>query len=387
MNKRRIGLVVNPIAGMGGAVGLKGTDGDNAARARELGADPVAAPRTRKTLEARAGTAQDIDWLTSAGNMGADCLAAAELPFDVVHDAAHADTGSADTRAAVQALLDHKVELVVFAGGDGTATEVLAIVDQRVPMLGIPAGVKMHSAVFAISPRAAADVIAAFVAAGDADALLDDAEVMDRPAGQPNASPVLLGYARTPIVPSLVQHGKAAGATGSIESACDDAFERIRDEGLVLIGPGSTMLEIKRQLGFDGTLLGVDAVRNGEPVGIDLNAADILAIPDLSDAWLLMGVIGGQGFLFGRGNQQLSADVLRRIDRDRIVIVSSTEKLFALPERQLYVDTGDDAVDNSLAGYLPVTVGYRRRMQVRVGPPPHIEAETDRGMAPAGTDG
>jgi len=213
---------------------------------------------------------------------------------------------------------------------------------------------------------------------------------MDRPADE--ASPELEGYARTPVVPRLVAHGKAAARIGSVDGACRHALSRIRSSGgPVLIGPGMTMRRIKQALGFDGTLLGVDAVVGGRPSGLDLSAAEILELLDAFGAdttgartrpLLVVGVIGGQGFLFGRGNQQLSADVLKRIDRERILVVSSIEKLVALPERRLYVDTGDDAVDASFAGYLPVVVGERQTVQVAVGAP---GSNAPRGARPAST--
>ena len=366
---RRIGLVVNPIAGMGGAVGLKGTDGDLAVRARVLGAIPLANRRALRALDAIGPTAQAVDWLTCDGPMGADSLEAAGCRFRTVYRSAGATTSAADTQAAASAMLEHGAELILFAGGDGTAADLLAAVGRRVPILGIPAGVKMHSAVFAISPRAAGDVVRTCLAARDPAGLAADAEIMDRPAGEEEgASPELLGYARTPTVPLLVSRGKAAGTGGSVAGACRFALERIRDQELVLIGPGTTMRLIKQALGFEGTLLGVDAFQQGKPLGVDLKESDILTLLEQSTALLVVSIVGGQGFLFGRGNQQLSADVLRRIHRDHLLIVSSMEKVVALPERRLYVDTGDDAVDELLSGYLPVIVGYRRTLQVAVGP-------------------
>lgn len=370
----RIGLIVNPVAGMGGAAGLKGTDGDRASRAWQLGATPLAAERAEKALAAIAdGTRSctgNIEWLSCTGKMGADSLNAAAYTFETVYEASGSDTSAFDTRTAAKRMLDRGVDLILFAGGDGTAADLLAVVGDRVPILGIPAGVKMHSAVFAVTPRAAGQVVHAFAAAADRTALIRRVEIMDRPADTGEAaSPQLLGYVESPILPSLVVHSKAAGVAGSVEGACRYAIERIRDAGLALIGPGMTMLGLKRELGFEGTLLGVDAVQSGRPIAMDLNAPQILELLDGSPALIVVSIVGGQGFLFGRGNQQLSADVLRRVGRDNIVVVSSMEKLLGLPERRLLVDTGDDATDEWLAGYMPVVVGYRRILQLAVGMP------------------
>ncbi len=370
MTRTRIGLIVNPIAGMGGAAGLKGTDGDRAARARQLGAVPIAAERAGKALAA-IGNADDIEWLSSAGSMGGDSLDAAGHTFESVYEASGSDTSAFDTRTAATRLLDRDVDLLLFAGGDGTAADLLAVVGDRVPILGIPSGVKMHSGVFAASPRAAGDVVRDYVNAADRASLIRRVEIMDRDADTGEAaSPRLLGFVQSPAVPSLVVHAKAAGTAGGVESACRHALERIRDAELVLIGPGVTMLGLKRELGFDGTLLGVDAVRRGEPIAMDLNAGEILELlGEATSALIVVTIVGGQGFLFGRGNQQLSAEVLRRVGRDNILVVSSLEKLLALPERRLLVDTGDEATDDWLAGYLPVVVAYRRILQLPVGLP------------------
>lgn len=376
MTRRRVGLIVNPIAGMGGTVGLKGTDDDRARHARELGAEPIAAARAVVALGSLAACRDSIELLTCAGSMGADAAAAAGFASREIYRAPAEATSAADTREAASILLREGVDLILFAGGDGTARDMLAAVNGRVPVLGIPAGVKMHSAVFGVTPRAAGDAARVFLAADDGAALLDEAEVMDRPPGDRDAaSPELCGYLRTPSLPRLVSHAKAAGAAGSVEGACRHAVERIRDSALALIGPGTTMRRVKQAFGFDGTLLGIDAVEDGRPAGLDLNEAGILELLGDRRALVVVSIVGGQGFLFGRGNQPLSPRVLRRAGLDNILVVASMEKVIALPGRRLLVDTGDDELDAMLCGYRPVIVGYRRSVQVPVGPPPHGAAD------------
>jgi predicted polyphosphate/ATP-dependent NAD kinase len=363
----RIGLIVNPVAGMGGAVGLKGTDGVRAARAAALGARPVAAGRALKTLEALGERARRCRFLAAGGGMGGDLLASVGLDAETVYTPGPGSTTAEDTRAAAGMMRRKGADLILFAGGDGTATNILEAIDESLPVLGIPAGVKMHSAVFATSPRSAADVLDAWLARPDPGRMLRQAEVMDRPdVGTEGGSPVLLGYLQVPEAPLLVAGAKAAAATGSIEGACRAALERIDDDRLNLLGPGQTMLRIKEAFGA-GSLLGVDAVLRGRMIGSDLAEADIHELVLRHPARIVVGVVGGQGFLFGRGNQQFSPRVIRRVGRRHLLIVCSEEKLAALAHRRLLVDTGDDELDAELSGYLPVLVGNRKTVQMPVG--------------------
>ncbi|MDH4315992.1 MAG: ATP-NAD kinase family protein [Gammaproteobacteria bacterium] len=366
--RHRLGLIINPVSGMGGAVGLKGTDGDRALQAVRLGAVPGAGLRAEIALSALTEIDQCLEVLTCSGNMGAEAVSKIGLPMTIVHRPAAALTSAVDTRTACKRLLEAQVELILFAGGDGTARDVLDAVGKTVPVLGIPSGVKMHSAVFANSARGAGDVARAYLVAADRASLLQDAEVMDRDDSNPDVgSPSLYGYLRTPRLQFLVAPAKASGAGfESIDDACRRVAESVRDGMLTLIGPGTTMRCLKRQMGFEGTLLGVDAVRNGSAIGLDLNEKQILKLLQHDDARLIVSPVGGQGFLFGRGNQQLSAAVIRKVGLNRIIVVSSLEKLAGLSESRLLVDTGDEQLDAELAGYIPVIVGRRRVVQFRV---------------------
>jgi predicted polyphosphate/ATP-dependent NAD kinase len=120
-------------------------------------------------------------------------------------------------------------------------------------------------------------------------------------------------------------------------------------------------------LGLAKTVLGVDAVRAGELVARDVDEATILALLDGTRATVVVTPIGGQGFVFGRGNQQLSAEVLGRVGRRGVVVVATESKLAALGGRPLLVDTGDDAVDSMLAGYVRIVTGYNREVVYPVG--------------------
>jgi predicted polyphosphate/ATP-dependent NAD kinase len=303
--------------------------------------------------------------------MGEHAVRDAGLRPDVVCRPGSGTTTADDTLAAADAILEHRPDLLLVVGGDGTARDVLAVVDARVPMLGVPSGVKMHSAVFAATPRAAGEVARRYLLADDRLGLLRDAEIMDREIvdGEYSASPCLYGMVRTPQLGFLVPGAKAStrvSERAALEGAVLRARDIVADQRITLVGPGSTMRALKRSLGFDGTPLGVDAVRAGRCIALDLNERDILELIDEQPSRIVVSIVGGQGFLFGRGNQQLSARVLRKVGIDNIVVVSSLQKLTALAGHRLLVDTGDEQLDRDLAGHIAVIVSGARTVMMPV---------------------
>lgn len=365
-------MIVNPIAGMGGAVGLKGTDGDLVVRARELGARPQASLRAKQALQVLAGCAHPPRVLACAGAMGEDVAREVGLRTEVVHHPSAAESGAADTRAAAERMLALQPDLLMFVGGDGTARNVLEAVGAGMPVLGVPAGVKMHSGVFAVTAKTAGDVARAYLESATPETLLDDMEVMDReplPGGGISASPRLYGTMRVPRVPRLVQAAKAGNPVSdgaALAGACERAAREAARYDVALVGPGSTMRAVKTQLGDAGTLLGVDVYSAGRCIARDAGEQELLALIDGRSACIVITVIGGQGFLFGRGNQQLGPEVLRRVGRDALLVVASPAKLVTLPDGVLWVDTGAEDTDAMLAGQLPVLTGHRRTMMCRV---------------------
>jgi predicted polyphosphate/ATP-dependent NAD kinase len=368
--RRRVGIVVNPIAGMGGRVGLKGTDGATTlARARELGAVPMAGARCAGAL---ALLPDGIEILAPPGAMGAEVAARAGLTCTTLDLPPQAGTG-ADTSAAAAVLRARGVDLLLFAGGDGTARDVVAAVGADLPILGVPTGVKMHSAVFATGPRAAGRLAARFLA-GEAVALRE-AEVMDLDEDalrQGRVAARLFGLASVPHERGLVQACKA-GARPDDAAALDALARRIArtwpEDRLMILGCGTTTRRVKRALGFEGTLLGVDVALGGRPLALDVTEAQLLRLLDRAGpggAGILAAATGGQGFLFGRGNQQISAAVLRRVGREGITVVTGAGKLAALDPAVLHVDTGDAEVDAMLAGYMQVHTAPDQRMVMRI---------------------
>ncbi|HEV7268642.1 MAG TPA: ATP-NAD kinase family protein [Falsiroseomonas sp.] len=376
---RRVGIIVNPIAGMGGRVGLKGTDGpDILRRARELGAVPNAAERCVLALAAMVplGT---FDLVAPPGAMGETALEAAGLQGRILHGLPQPQSTGADTAAAAERLLQEDVDLILFAGGDGTARDVAGVVGTSLPILGVPTGVKMHSAVFGTSPAVAGRLAARFLD-GTAGVTLREAEVMDLDEAALREGRVaarLFGLARVPHERGFLQACKA-GARPDDEAALDALARRIAREWpadrLMILGCGTTTRRIKRAMGFDGTLLGVDVALGGRPIALDANESQLLRLLDRAGeggAGIVASVTGGQGFLFGRGNQQISADVLRRVGRDGIMVVTGAGKLAALDPALLHVDTGSAEADAMLSGYHQVHTAPGQRMVMRVAASGH----------------
>ena len=366
MNQRpRIGLIVNPIAGMGGAVGLKGTDSAETLReARRRGALPQSAERTYVALKAFLQTAGDrAEIVTAAGDMGEDVARRAGLPVARVVGDRHGETNAAHTSDAARAMRAPGVELLLFAGGDGTARDIHQAIGEDLPAIGIPAGVKMHSGVFAASPRAAGHLAARFLRERIA---VRPVEVMDIDEEAYRAGAVcarLFGYLAVPFDNELVQGAKIGRVNSDARALAGIAAElgeRMREGQVCVLGPGTTTRAIAQRLGVPKTLLGVDIVLDGQLLRADADEAALRQVVTEHAAMLVVSPIGGQGHVFGRGNQQISAEVLRRVGRAALIVVATPEKLASLGGRPLRADTGDAALDLALAGYVRVITGYRR---------------------------
>jgi predicted polyphosphate/ATP-dependent NAD kinase len=372
---RRLGLVVNPIAGMGGRVALKGTDGERALRlARERGAVPVAPQRAERALRRLAAGGPPLHVLAAPGTMGAELAATAGLEVETTALAAEPDrdTRPADTRNAVAEMRERGVDLLLFAGGDGTARDIVDTIGGDLPLVGVPTGVKMHSGVFAATPDAAGAAASAYLR-HPGPAALREAEIADvdeDAARHDRVAARLYGRALVPRQPSLMLGAKtssASSADAALDALCAQLAATLPRGRLTLLGPGTTTARVLTHLGLRGTLLGVDAVRDGDLVAADLDEQWLLALlDDARDALLLSGVVGGQGSLFGRGNQQLSPRVLRRLGRDRIQVVAAADKLLHLSPPRLRVDTGDDALDAELCGYVQVHVAPGRTIVMKI---------------------
>lgn len=364
-----IGLIVNPIAGMGGRVGLKGTDGpDLLERALERGAVPVAAERADRALARLHDRCAGARLVAAHGRMGADLAEAHGFDTEVLPGGVSGATTAEDTRLAAAELMRRDVDLIVFAGGDGTARDIHAVVGDRVPMLGVPTGVKMHSGVFATTPENAGDVVGAFVGSHPRSPVRE-ADVVDSETRADAISTRVYGAACVPDDRLRMQAVKSRGAPpdeDALDAVCAAIASSMDPRRIYLLGPGTTMRRVTRQLGLEKTLLGIDAVRGGRLLGSDLAERDLLELIADEPATLVIGVVGGQGAILGRGNQQLSPAVLRRVGIENIEIVAGLRKLLALEPPLLRVDTGDPELDRALCGYRRVHVAPRRTLVYRV---------------------
>lgn len=363
-----IGVVVNPLAGFGGARALKGSDGPAIAElAFSRGVPTWSRDRMTLALESLGRVADRI--LAAPRSMGADSANAAGLTYETVSEI-NGVTSADDTRRVVRGMVEAGVDLVLFAGGDGTARDVLDVAS-GVVALGVPAGVKIQSACFATSPQAAGRLAGDFLRGRCAT---QEAEVIDLDEGLVRSGVVasrLYGYIRVPQHRELLQGAKVASPLS--EAASHEEIARaitaaMDPECTYFIGPGTTTLAVTRALGVEGTLLGVDVVRAGKILRADADASTLQEVAESGRASIVVTPIGGQGYLFGRGNQQISPGVLARVGTDRVIVVATSAKLASLRGRSLLVDTGDDTLDEKLRGYRRVITGIGHEVVYHVSP-------------------
>jgi predicted polyphosphate/ATP-dependent NAD kinase len=349
---------------MGGAVGLKGTDGGMYERALALGATPVTPVRIQQVLSLV--TRRDLHFLAAPGRMGEVHLKGFPFHYEVVGESREKTT-SQDTKSILTRMRAMGVALVIFVGGDGTARDVLDVLGTEIPVIGIPSGVKMFSSVFALSPHAAAAMINSF---GE-DFIEKEVLDIDEEAFRENRLvSKLYGYVRVPDFDKLLQGKKEASDVSSrgVDKKAEVAayvLEHMEKGVVYLLGPGTTLKSIADGLGVAKTLLGVDAYHDGTLIGEDVNEAAILEIlQEFPRVKVIITPIGGNGFIFGRGSRQLSARVLGRLAKEDILVVSTLDKVGGL--RVLRVDSGDTAVDERFKGAMPVLVGYGEEIMMEV---------------------
>jgi len=358
-----VGFLINPVAGMGGSVGLKGTD-NLAKEAKKRGAKPIAPLRAKAALKAlrevRTSSDPPVLFLTASGEMGERVLSECGFEHRVIYNSQKEST-TQDTKTLCQSFLDHNADLIIFCGGDGTARDV-ASVSSDVPLLGIPAGVKMHSGVFAISPQAAGDLIAGYLRCG---LKVRETEIVDVDEDKYRSGILetkVYGFAKTPYKPALIQERKQIYKSDSEEEFKEQigifASEFMQDGSAYIIGAGTTTAKIAEIMGIEKTLLGVDVVLDGEIICKDASEEKLLQMLDkVEKAKIIVSPIGAQGFVLGRGSQQISPKVLKRTGVDNLIIVATPHKLRETP--YLLVDTGDLKLDKTLSGRRQVVTGYR----------------------------
>lgn len=365
-----LGLVVNPIAGMGGRPGLKGTDGEAILHlAEEAGVLPMAPALALQAMEELLPLRDRLLVLTAGGDMGENACRQAGLDYRVVHGPG-AHTTAEDTVLAAKAIREGGARLLLFAGGDGTARDVYRAVGSGFPALGIPAGVKIHSPVYGNSPAQAGRLAALFL--GGAPLPLRQEEVLDLDEAALREDRIvtsLYGYLTVPYKATHLQNKKAPSPLGE-EAARRaiglDVADHMKEDVLYLLGPGTTTLAVAQALGLSGSLMGVDVIENRRMIARDVGETRLLELLAGRQAVLVVTPTGGQGFLLGRGNQQLSPRVLREIGPKNLLVLCTEGKLATLGGRPLMVYTGDEALDRDLAGIYRVKSGYGMDLMVRV---------------------
>jgi len=281
------------------------------------------------------------------------------------------NTTSADTKNAAREMAQLEVGLLLFAGGDGTARDICEAIDGRVPVLGIPSGVKIHSGVFALNPDKAGDLAAKFLQEGLPVREGDVMDIDEEAFREGRVSARLYGYLRIPDERTLVQDAKLGSSRGEDEEYQKRVIaayvtEQMQDDYHYIIGPGSTTEPIADRLGIEKTLLGVDVVKAGKLVTKDANEKQLMQSIEGKKAKIIVTPIGGQGYIFGRGNQQISPEVIKKVGKDNIIVVATRRKLDSLTGKPLLVDTGDREVDQKLTGYMRVIVGYREEVVKKI---------------------
>ena len=389
----RLGVIVNPDAGLGGKLGFKGSDG-RAIEARKAGATDRSGPRMRQCLQHlhgllvsslnRTGSMSEIySW---SGRMGGDWLPETSEKMTVVHTGqTPTPTSAADTSDMVRTLVDAQVEAILYAGGDGTTRDIVNALGAlgsgatSTPVIGVPGGVKMHSGTFATTPKAAAEVVLSF-AMGDLRTAITEVMDLDEEVYQHGEWRVrMYGEAWTPSSPRFMQGAKEqverVSEEDTIEGLAHHVQSLVDDEPdlMVVWGSGGTLRRMGEHLDLDLTLLGIDVWHAGT-VFRDLNEQGLLDIlgshHDQQDQprplLLLLSPMGGQGFLIGRGNLQLSPAVLRLVGHDRLLGVATPSKLIGL--EAVRIDTGDEALDDEYAAkrFVKILQGFRTTRLIRV---------------------
>ncbi|MBN2157317.1 MAG: ATP-NAD kinase family protein [Candidatus Lokiarchaeota archaeon] len=366
-----IGLLLNPISGMGGSVGLKGTDGiDVLQRAQKLGAVPKIQDRTEIFLITLNSLSNDFEIITPPGIMGEEICERTNTSHKVIprelfgHELLLFQTTKEDTQIAAKYFLDEKVDLLIFIGGDGTARDILEVIDQHIPCLGVPGGVKVFSSVFTVNPKLGAELTARFIN-GKVSIIETEVVDIDEQAFRENRIQMkIYGYMKIPHVPLLIQGTKQSTSFTDEEKDNQIAIARsiiddMEQDIFYILGPGTTVQKVAELLNTQKTLLGFDIIKNRELVAIDVNEQKILNIINDEPTALVISPIGRQGFVFGRGNLQITPEVMQKIPKENIHILCTKSKVQSLPNGYLRTDIRDPTMDEQLRGFYRVLVDFK----------------------------
>ena len=365
----KLGILVNPFAGIGGALALKGSDGaEIREKALAMGAEKKANEKMAKALSILEALSGKFTVVTAAGDMGETVCESLGIPYEVIYTPSAAQTEGEDSERAAKAMVEANVDLLLFAGGDGTARNICSVVGTQVPVLGVPAGCKIHSGVYCVSPSAAGQVVSQMIAGELVSEM--DAEVRDIDENAFREGKVIAKHYGEMRVPAELTYVQAVKMGGKEDEALvlDDITayfgEIIDDEPdtYFVMGSGSTVGAVMDFLGLENTLLGVDVVKQGELIASDVTASELIALTHDKPTKVILTVIGGQGHILGRGNQQLSPAFIRQIGKQNMLVVATKQKLQALNGKPLRLDSSDAMLDAELAGAFTVITGYKDKV-------------------------
>ncbi|PWI49317.1 ATP-NAD kinase [Candidatus Heimdallarchaeota archaeon B3_Heim] len=368
---KKVGLIINPIAGMGGRVGLKGTDGGEILeQARLLGAIPESQNRTLISIQKLLPIKEKIELITYPEEMGENIAKKCGFQPTIIGSISKGKTTRKDTQKAAKDLLDLKIDLLLFAGGDGTARDIYDVIKDDLVTLGIPTGVKIQSAVFARNPARAGDLALSFLQ--KRTIRVREAEVMDIDEDSFRKGIVrakLYGYLTIPYERAHVQSSKAGSPETenfAHQAIAEEIIENMETNYFYIVGPGTTTRAIMDKLQLANTLLGIDLIYDKKLIANDLNESKLTHYIQGKKAKLIITPIGGQGYILGRGNQQLSPDIIKKIGKDNIIVIATRNKINSLNGQPLLVDSGDREVDELLCGYIGIITGYREKSIYKV---------------------
>lgn len=374
-----VGVLINPIAGMGGKVGLHGTDQGLANEALARGATVSSIDRARRALALLSPRKNEIAFFTPMGKMGGELLDSLGISFAPLDMTISSPSSAADTVMAAKAMMSKGVDLIIFAGGDGTARDIFSVVGNSIPMVGIPSGVKMRSGIFAHYPEQAGEIIIQVLNEVHAQGRFEtiDAEILDlSEQSLEYASSEYFGSAITIQAPTKIMSPKITSSAhydSALEELAKTLGASLERDRLYFFGPGKSAKMILISCGIsrtDKSFAGVDAYLNGKVIGEDLDEKSILALlhggASQKEPILFLGVIGGQGFLLGRGNQQLSLEVMSTIGSKNTYILASAQKINQIVPSRLYVDLGENSEPHLFPKYVQVHVANNRTLVCKV---------------------
>lgn len=370
----KVGLIINPIAGVGGKAGLKGSDGESIQKkALDRGGTLESGNKTKISLHEILEEKDNIKLITAYGSMGEYVVKDLGFQYELTGDKKEI-TSSSDTENVAKILKRSGIDILVFAGGDGTARNIYNSVGLSIPCIGIPAGVKIHSAVYAINPKSAGLVLKRFIN-NTSDVHMIEREVMDidEELFRLNILKAKLhGYLLVPHLRRLMQSPKSSfrHETHDIAGIAEEIIDQMeyKDKDVCYIfSTGSTTYKILKHMGIEGSLLGIDIIKNKKLVLLDVSEKVLFDyIKTQKEIVLIITPIGGQGHIFGRGNQQLSPRIIKLISKDNLWIVACADKIYNLKDNILLVDTSDPKLDIEITGYQKVIVGWQKRIICKI---------------------